>query len=119
MTTNPILLELGIAQPDLAEPPVPDAVLDALGHLWLEAQGDAHDHLDTIIDYLDTPADDAARARAKNAAHRLAGTLGTFGFPTGSDIARHMERALRATPAEPTVETLQAQCRQLRAVISA
>ncbi len=119
MTMNPILVELGITQPDLAEPPVPAAVLDALGHLWLDARADALNHLDTIIDYLDAPADDAGRARAGDAAHRLAGTLGTFGFPTGSDIARHMELALRTAPAEPTVETLQAQCRQLRAVISA
>ena len=119
MTTNPTLIELGLSHPALGEPPIADAVLDALGHLWLDARTDARNHLDTIIDYLDTPADDAARVEAVDAAHKLAGTLGTFGFPTASDIARHMELALRSAPAEPTVTTLQTQCRQLRAVISA
>lgn len=39
---------------------------------------------------------DALRARAERDAHKLAGSLGMFGFPTGSELAREVEVALGA-----------------------
>jgi len=38
--------------------------------------------------------DEATRAEAERAAHRLAGSLGTLGVPAGSDVARELEAAL-------------------------
>lgn len=35
--------------------------------------------------------DEAARLRAVDAAHKLAGVLGTFGLPRGTDLAREVE----------------------------
>lgn len=38
------------------------------------------------------------RARAQEAAHKLAGSLGTFGLAVGTDIAREAELMLAADP---------------------
>ena len=38
--------------------------------------------------------DDATRNQAEQAAHKLAGVLGTFGFPEGTDAARRIEQLL-------------------------
>lgn len=38
------------------------------------------------------------RDAAEQVAHKLAGTLGTFGCPEGSDIAGRIDRALSAGP---------------------
>ncbi|MFB2897933.1 response regulator [Aerosakkonemataceae cyanobacterium BLCC-F50] len=38
--------------------------------------------------------------KAKEEAHRLAGSLGTFGYPTGSEIARAIEHLLKETKLE-------------------
>ena len=40
--------------------------------------------------------DDDLRARADSDAHKLAGSLGMFGFATGSELAREIEQALDA-----------------------
>lgn len=40
--------------------------------------------------------DDALRQRAEQEAHKLTGSLGTFGFAQGSRLARELEQALRA-----------------------
>ena len=50
-----------------------------------------------------TALDDFTRTQAEQAAHKLAGVLGTFGFPEGTDAARRIEQMLlpdaRPTPA--------------------
>ncbi len=38
----------------------------------------------------------AARTEASDLAHKLAGSLGMFGYPRGTDIAREMEHMLEA-----------------------
>ena len=45
---------------------------------------------------LDNRLDEELRARAEREAHKLAGSLGMFGFPRGTDLARKLERALEA-----------------------
>jgi diguanylate cyclase (GGDEF)-like protein len=52
--------------------------------------------------------DDALRDQARHEAHRLAGSVGTFGFPEASRLAREIEQVFAA--AEPPGE---AQARQL------
>ena len=45
---------------------------------------------------LDHSLNEDLRARAERDAHKLAGSLGMFGFPRGSEIARELEQALAA-----------------------
>ena len=45
---------------------------------------------------LDGRLDEDLRARAERDAHKLAGSLGMFGFPHGSELARELEQALAA-----------------------
>ena len=40
------------------------------------------------------PLPEAVRLEAADIAHKLAGSLGMFGFPQGSDIAKHLELLL-------------------------
>lgn len=39
--------------------------------------------------------DEPGRVKAMEAAHKLAGALGTFGLPRGTDLARELESAFR------------------------
>lgn len=59
---------------------------------------------------------DELRQRAQSDAHKLAGSLGMFGFETGSDRAREVEQALNARDAAigPDVGVLAASVRTLR-----
>ncbi|MFZ4515257.1 MAG: Hpt domain-containing protein [Acidimicrobiia bacterium] len=92
--------------------PEPDAIYEALAHLWVEAHADAWARYDTIAAYVDarttrepwvrTDAHDALAAAATHAAHQLAGSLGTFGFPTGSEVARMLERAIMTDSGDAT-----------------
>jgi HPt (histidine-containing phosphotransfer) domain-containing protein len=41
------------------------------------------------------------RTDAASAAHKLAGVLGTFGFPQGTEAARKIEHLLEADPPAP------------------
>ena len=50
---------------------------------------------------IDDRLDEDLRARAESNAHQLAGSLGMFGIPRGSELARELEQALVApTPSE-------------------
>ena len=57
---------------------------------------------ETISAVLDGELDEDLRARAERDAHKLAGSLGMFGFPTGSALAREVEQTL-ATPEGPSL----------------
>ena len=49
--------------------------------------------------WVDNRLDEATRLRAVDSAHKLAGVLGTFGLPRGTDLAREAEvRFGEATP---------------------
>lgn len=77
-----------------------DEVLEMLQHLWVDAYADACARVAVIEDYLGTriagTESPYARDAAISAAHKLAGTLGTFGLPTGSELGRSIERTLEA-----------------------
>jgi len=67
------------------------------------------------------PQDAAARRRAREAAHKLSGVLGTFGLPQGSEIAAALEHRLQSgqplTPAD--LAALATQAAALEALIAA
>ena len=62
------------------------------------------------LDLLDSAAaaastetlDDTLRAAALAQAHNLAGSLGMFGYPKGTLIAREIEELLNTSPSEPS-----------------
>ena len=64
--------------------------------------------------------DDALRQQAEQEAHSLAGALGTFGLPEGTQLAREIERLLQTeTLLKPQdVKRLQQQVKALRQVIN-
>jgi HPt (histidine-containing phosphotransfer) domain-containing protein len=65
--------------------PGPPSDLEAvIAALWRDAQPRVMERLGTV--------EDAEHARRE--AHKLAGALGTFGMPAGTDRARDVERCL-------------------------
>jgi HPt (histidine-containing phosphotransfer) domain-containing protein len=71
-----------------------------LAQVWAENRGEIDGRVDTIDAAVAALAagglDDDARRTAARAAHRLAGTAGTFGFTAASEHAAALDRALRA-----------------------
>jgi HPt (histidine-containing phosphotransfer) domain-containing protein len=67
------------------------------------------------------PAEKHARRAGADAAHKLAGILGTFGLPEGTDLARRIEVMLEAAaPVRPfDLDTLQRTIDQLQQMIEA
>lgn len=56
---------------------------------------------------------EAARAEALNIAHKLAGSLGMFGYQEGTDLARQMELIFRSSDAK-SLAKLPSLTRELR-----
>ncbi len=85
------------------------AALDArLAQVWAEHHGEIGARVDTIdaaVAALGTGGlGEAARLTAARAAHRLAGTAGTFGFGPASEHAAALDLALRAPGESDTAE---------------
>jgi diguanylate cyclase (GGDEF)-like protein len=70
----------------------PTAVRDALRVLWRSHRGDVDGLIADLRGAVAEPTPEN-RARAKRAAHRLAGSLGTFGLAEGTALARRLETA--------------------------
>ena len=98
---------------------------DLLATLWSRSRetiGERLDVLRTTHRTLRThPADKNARRAGADAAHKLAGILGTFGLPDGTNLARHVEVMLEsAAPIRPfDLESLQRAIDQLHQMIEA
>ena len=58
---------------------------------------------------VDNRLDQATQRSAVDSAHKLAGVLGTFGLPRGTDLAREAEELFgqQMPPSKPEVERLQ------------
>jgi CheY-like chemotaxis protein len=81
----------------LAEAP-PQRVHAAFAEQWLRARPTIECRLDTIDAALTPIAEGHERSRTGDAiaeAHKLAGTLGTFGLGRGSDLASRLEEGLQ------------------------
>ena len=61
------------------------------------------------------PLLDELRAEASNVAHKLAGSLGMFGYEEGTEISRSLEHLLESPSTD--VSRLQALTAQLRALL--
>jgi HPt (histidine-containing phosphotransfer) domain-containing protein len=99
----------------IAEESAADRTRELLARLWKRSLPLLHERLDALDAAAHTevlPAD--LRSYAIDAAHKLAGSLGMFGYPEATDIARKMEQLLEA-PGTPSPERLTALSTELRA----
>ncbi len=84
----------------------------AIEAIWEKSRAEIARRIGTLEDavsaMLADTLDEDLRARAERDAHKLAGSLGMFGFPTGSVLAREVEQSLAATegPARADVPRL-------------
>ncbi len=70
-----------------------------LAALWEQSRNTVAAHVETLRQARtlaeNSQLDDASRARAIDSAHKLAGMLGTFGLPRGTELARVAEQEFR------------------------
>jgi HPt (histidine-containing phosphotransfer) domain-containing protein len=73
-------------------------VLAAVAEIWERSKGTIFGRVAVLEQatraLLAGTLDEALRQRAEQEAHKLTGSLGTFGFAQGSRLAREMEHAL-------------------------
>jgi diguanylate cyclase (GGDEF)-like protein len=95
----------------------------AIQSLWLEVRDSVLarvDVLDRALDSLEAGSlDIGLRRSAEREAHRLAGLVGTFGFPVGSELAAQLEHELMAGPAQESAPRLAEMARDLRRELEA
>jgi HPt (histidine-containing phosphotransfer) domain-containing protein len=85
---------------------VDDQIADLLAQLWQKNLPTVRERLN-LLDKFGTVAssgklDEPTRMEALNIAHKLAGSLGMYGYQQGTEVASKMERILKS----PTPETL-------------
>jgi hypothetical protein len=96
---------------------------ELLTNLWARSQQTIGDRLNVLqITHRTlrvTPTDANARRAGADAAHKLAGILGTFGLPTGTDVARRIEMLLDSSSSlrKFELDTLQHSIAQLQQMI--
>jgi HPt (histidine-containing phosphotransfer) domain-containing protein len=98
---------------------------DLLATLWSRSRQTISERLETLRATHRTlrtnPADKNARRTGADAAHKLAGILGTFGLPDGTNLARNIELMLEASAPvrQFELEALQQNIDQLHQMIEA
>ena len=94
-----------------------DPIDDVLAQLWQKNLPTIRERLD-LLDRFGSAAvsgslEEPTRIEALNIAHKLAGSLGMYGYPQGTEVAAKMERILKSPTAE-TLVTLRALAADLR-----
>jgi hypothetical protein len=94
------------SNPDQAAAQIDAKINNVLVELWKKNLPTVHERLD-LLDKFGTAAasgklDEPTRIEALNIAHKLAGSLGMYGYQQGTEVASKMERILKS----PTPETL-------------
>jgi HPt (histidine-containing phosphotransfer) domain-containing protein len=95
---------------------------DILLHLWQKNLPTVRERLD-LLDQFGLAAStgtlpETTRVEALNIAHKLAGSLGMYGFQQGTEVACKMERILKS-PTPETLATLRTLATDLRESLSA
>jgi HPt (histidine-containing phosphotransfer) domain-containing protein len=114
-----------IHSPHAAPEEVTGKLHDLLATLWSRSQQNISDRLEVLRIAHRTlrlnPADQKARRSGADAAHKLAGILGTFGLPDGTNLARRIEIMLESgAPIRPfDLQALQQTIDQLQQMIEA
>jgi HPt (histidine-containing phosphotransfer) domain-containing protein len=94
------------ASPAQSTPRINTQIDDLLAQLWKKNLPTIRERLD-LLDQFSLAASTGAlaettRTEALNIAHKLAGSLGMYGYQQGTEVASKMERILKS----PTPETL-------------
>jgi HPt (histidine-containing phosphotransfer) domain-containing protein len=111
--------------PHAAPEEVTGKLHDLLATLWARSRQSISERVDTLRAadraLRANPADKHARRAGADAAHKLAGILGTFGLPEGTNTARRVEVMLESSaPLQPyDLESLQRSIDQLHQMIEA
>ena len=88
------------------EKPKPDPIDNLLAQLWQKNLPTIRERLDLMDKFGSAAAsgtlDEPTRVEALGIAHKLAGSLGMYGYQQGTEVASQMERILKS----PTPETL-------------
>src|SRR5690349_14237681 len=95
----------------------------SIAALWVEARPRALERVavieDAIAALLAGALDEERREAARGEAHKLAGAVGSFGVPGGTEHARVLERAFERVPDLRDVPELSGQALALRRAIEA
>jgi HPt (histidine-containing phosphotransfer) domain-containing protein len=111
--------------PHAAPEEVTGKLHDLLATLWARSRQTISDRLDVLRAthraLRINPTDKKARRAGGDAAHKLAGILGTFGLPEGTNLARRVELMLEADAPIQTfdLDALQRTIDQLHQMIEA
>jgi hypothetical protein len=102
--------------------PKPDQIDDILAQLWRKNLPTIRERLD-LMDRFGAAAalgtlDEPTRLEALGIAHKLAGSLGMYGYPQGTEVASKMERILKS-PTPETLATLRTLATDLRKSLAA
>ena len=101
------------------------SMTDALNRMWVRFLPEIENRLEIVEGAAEAlsgpglpPEQREAVCRAGHeAAHKLAGILGTFGLPRGTDLARHAEQLLAAEVPTESVAKLAEWVSELRSLI--
>ena len=98
-----------IRSPHAAPEEVTGKLHDLLATLWSRSQQTISDRLDVLRtahrSLRTNPADKNAHRAGADAAHKLAGILGTFGLPDGTNLARRVEVMLESAALHPPIRS--------------
>ena len=105
-----------------ADSPIDTKIDNVLAQLWKKNLPTVRERLDLLDKFAAAASsgklDEATRVEALNIAHKLAGSLGMYGYQQGTEVASKMERILKSPPPE-TLATLRALAADLRKSLAA
>ena len=100
----------------------PDQIDTVLAQLWQKNLPTIRERLDLLDQFGSTAAsgslEEHTRLEALSIAHKLAGSLGMYGYQQGTEVASKMERILKS-PTPETLATLQSLAVDLRTSLAA
>ena len=89
-----------LAPPELEFQDAATQLTHGISQIWERMQDRVFAQVDAVeeavVALIDDRLDNLTQAGAAGEAHKLAGSLGTFGFDRGTDLARELELALKA-----------------------
>jgi HPt (histidine-containing phosphotransfer) domain-containing protein len=107
---------------DLNKAQVNAQIDDVLAQLWKKNLPTIRERLDLLDRFASTASagilDEPIRVEALNIAHKLAGSLGMYGYQQGTEVASKMERILKS-PTPDTLSTLATLAADLRKSLAA
>ena len=105
-----------------ADAPIDTKIDNVLAQLWKKNLPTVRERLDLLDKFAAAASfgklDESARVEALNIAHKLAGSLGMYGYQQGTEVASKMESIFKS-PTPETLVTLRALSLDLRKSLAA